>query len=187
MSEKLLLVGSGGLGRVVLEHAIDKYNCSFVDDGYEIGTKICGTKVVGHINDLEALFGEYRKLLVTIGDNVIREKIYMKAEQIGFEFPNIICHSAYVSPFAQIGTGCVLLNNVCVQNGAIVRNGVVLNPGVEIHHDSIVDDYVLIYTNSVIRTMAHIETRAKIGSTCTISNNMTIRPDQIVNDGITEC
>lgn len=36
--EKLLLIGSGGLGRVTLEHALNEYNCAFVDDGYEIDT-----------------------------------------------------------------------------------------------------------------------------------------------------
>lgn len=31
--EKLLLVGAGGFGRVVLEHAIELYDCAFLDDG----------------------------------------------------------------------------------------------------------------------------------------------------------
>ncbi len=49
--EKLLLVGSGGLGRVTLESAIRKYECSFIDDGYEAGTKICDTEVIGHMQE----------------------------------------------------------------------------------------------------------------------------------------
>lgn len=59
-----ILVGSGGFGRVTLEHAMKQYECFFVDDGYKIGTEICGTQVVGHIDDLEILFEEYKKLLV---------------------------------------------------------------------------------------------------------------------------
>ena len=31
--EKLLLVGAGGFGRVVLEHASALYDCAFLDDG----------------------------------------------------------------------------------------------------------------------------------------------------------
>lgn len=186
MMEKLLLVGSGGFGRVTLEHAMKQYECFFVDDGYKIGTEICGTQVVGHIYDLEILFEEYKKLLVTIGDNAFRETVYEKARKIGFEFPNIICNSAYVSPFAKIGKGCIFLNNVCVQNGATIGNGVLLNPGVEIHHDGIVESYALIYANSVVRAKAHVGARAKIGSTCTISNMKQIGMDQVVEDGTTE-
>lgn len=187
MKEKLLLVGAGGFGRVVMEHAIEQqYDVAFVDDGYEVGTEVCGIKIVGHIEDLPTLIRDYKKLVVSIGNNKFRESVYKKAEEIGYDFPNIICKSVYISPFAKVGKGCVFLNNVSIQNGAKVGNGVLLNPGVEIHHDGTVDDYTLIYSNSVVRTMAHIGKRVKIGSTCTISNETVIEEDQIIDDGVTK-
>lgn len=187
MMEKLLLVGAGGFGRVVMEHVIEQqYDVAFVDDGYEVGTEVCGIKIVGHIEDLPTLIRDYKKLVVSIGNNKFRESVYKKAEEIGYDFPNIICKSVYISPFAKVGKGCVFLNNVSIQNGAKVGNGVLLNPGVEIHHDGIVDDYTLIYSNSVVRTMAHIGKRVKIGSTCTISNETVIEEDQIIDDGVTK-
>ena len=154
MKDKLLLVGAGGFGRVALEHAQKQYDCAFVDDGYAAGTIINGAEVVGKISDIARLFGKYKKLIVAIGNNTVREKVYKEAAAIGYSFPNVIVGSAYVSPFAFIGAGCILLNNVVVQNNAKVGNGVILNPGVEVHNDSVVEDYALIYTNSVIRTFA---------------------------------
>ena len=183
MKEKLLLVGAGGFGRVVLEHARLVYDCAFVDDGYAIGTKINGVEVIGKINDIAMLFDEYNKLIVVIGNNILREKIYKEAAAIGYSFPNIVVNSAYISPYATIGTGCIILNNAIVQNNAKVGNGVILNPGVEIHHDSKVEDYVLIYTNSVVRTYAHVGMRAHIGSTLTIGNNVTVLDDGVVENG----
>lgn len=115
-----------------------------MDDRYGIGSEINGIRVVGGIADLKALFQEYKHLVVAIGNNKFREKIYKEGETIGDEFPNIICDSVYVSPFAKMGKGCVFLNNVVIQNGSVVGNGVVHNPGVEIHHDSMVGDYYLI-------------------------------------------
>ena len=185
MKEKLLLVGSGGLGRVVLEHALKEYDCSFVDDGYSIGDSVCGASIVGHISDIDMLYSNYKNLFVSIGDNSLREKIYDRAEKIGYSFPNIIHSSVYISPFARIGKGCLFLNNVVIQNGSSVGNGVILNPGVEIHHDSFIDDYSLIYTNSVIRTLARVGRRSKIGSNCTISNNIVLGKDSILNNGCT--
>ncbi len=70
-----------------------------------------------------------------------------------------------------------ILNNVCIQNGATVGDGVLLSPKVELYHDTIVEDYVLIYANPVIRAMAHIGERVKIGSTCTISNQKRLEAD----------
>lgn len=186
MKEKLLLVGAGGFGRIVMEYAIEQqYDVAFVDDGYDVGEEVCRTKIIGHIEDLPTLFHDYKNLIVAIGSNKFRESVYKKAKEIGYDFPNIICKSVYISPFAKIGKGCVFLNNVCVQNGASVGNGVLLNSGVEIHHDGIIEDYVLIYANPVVRAMAHVEKRVKIGSTCTISNEVVIEPDQIIEDGNT--
>jgi len=106
------LVGAGGFGRVVLEHASRAYDCAFVDDGYEIGAEICGVKVVGNLSDIALLYPEYRFLSVTIGNTFLRDKIYTQAQEIGYEFPNILGCNVYISPYAHVGAGCVILNNV---------------------------------------------------------------------------
>lgn len=98
----------------------------------------------------------------------------LKEGKKAYAFPNLIHSSAYVSPYAKMGWGCVLLNNSVVQNGSTVGNGVLLNPGVEVHHDCSVDDFALIYTNSVVRTYAKVGKRVRIGSNCTICNNATV-------------
>ena len=181
--EKLLLVGAGGFGRVVLEQASLEYDCAFLDDGYEIGTEICGAKVVGKISDIASLYPKYKHLSVTIGNTVLRDSIYSQARLIGYEFPNIVGKNVYISPYAKVGTGCVILNNVTIQNGSIVGNGVILNPGVEIHHDSAVGDYSLIYTNSVVRTYAKVGKRVKIGSNVSVGNEAVVNDDRIIEDG----
>lgn len=181
--EKLLLVGAGGFGRVTLEHAERDYECVFIDDGVPTGTSICGVPVIGTINDLKRLFAQHKKLIVTIGNNTLREKVYKIAESIGYDFPSIIAHSAYISPYASVGKGCIILNNAVVQNGSVVGDGTILNPGVEIHHDSSIGKYVLIYTNSVVRSLAKVGDRAHIGSTLTISNEVVIEADQIIENG----
>lgn len=171
-----MLVGAGGFGRVVSELARQTYDCAFVDDGVEIGSVICGIPVVGHTDALQELFAEYRNLVIVIGNDTVRERIYDTAARIGYHFPNLIVQSAYISPYAKLGWGCVVLNNVVIQNGATVGNGVLLNPGVEIHHDSSVGDYDLIYTNSVVRTYARVGKCVRIGSNVTICNNAVV-PD----------
>ena len=157
--EKLLLVGAGGFGRMVAEQAMLQYDCAFVDDGQSVGGEICGIPVV-----------------VGIGNNQFRAQVYEKAKALDYAFPNIIAPSAYISPYAKLGCGCVVLQNACVQNGASVGDGVLLNAGTEVHCDATVGDYALIYTNSVVRTGATVGNFARIGSNCTICNHATV-PD----------
>ena len=154
--EKLLLVGAGGFGRMVAEQAMLQYDCAFVDDGQLVGVEICGISVVGGLADLPELRKEYSLLVVGIGNNQFRAQVYEKANALGYGFPNIVAPSAYISPYAKLGCGCVVLQNACVQNGASVGNGVLLNAGTEVHCDAAVGDYALIYTNSVIRTGATV-------------------------------
>ena len=180
--EKLLLVGAGGFGRMVAEQAMLQYDCAFADDGQASETEICGIPVVGRINDLPKLCARYKLLVVGIGNNKLRAKVYEKAKLLGYAFPNIIAPSAYISPYAKVGCGCVVLQNACVQNGAVVCNGVLLNAGAEIHCDATVGDYALVYTNSVIRTGATVGSYARIGSNATICNNATVPDAEDVPD-----
>ena len=181
--EKLLLIGAGGFGRVVLEHASTHYDCAFLDDA-EV-TCVDEAPIIGKIEDMECFFPEYKMIVVTIGDNALREKIYKRAAAIGYTFPNIIHPSAYISPHAHIGSGCVILNNAVVQNNARCGNGCILNPGVELHHDSTIGSYCLIYTNSVIRSLTSVGDRVWIGSNATISTSATVSEDAKIEDGET--
>lgn len=181
--EKLLLLGAGGFGRVVLEHAEKEYDCFFLDDGIKTGTVINGVPVIGKIRDMEKFFPAYKLLLVTIGNNKLRQVLYDKALIIGYTFPNIIVSSAYVSPYAILGTGIIVLNNVVIQNNAVIGNGTILNPGVEAHQDSIIGNCCLIYSNSVVRSLANVGNRVYIGSTSTILTGTTVPVDTIINDG----
>lgn len=179
--EKLLLVGAGGFGRVVLEHASAIYDCAFLDDGD--ASIVDEVPVIGKTSEMASFYPEYKWLLVTIGNNKLRERLYKEAASIGYTFPNIIHPTAYVSPHAHIGSGCVILNNAVVQNNAKIGDGCILNPGVEAHHDSTIGNYCLIYTNSVIRSLTHLGDRVWIGSTATISTGAAVPNDAIIEDG----
>lgn len=174
--EKLLLVGAGGFGRMVAEQAMLQYDCAFVDDGQLVGTEICSIPVVGGLADLPELRKEYGLLVVGIGNNRFRAQVYEKVKALGFAFPNIVAPSAYISPYAKLGCGCVVLQNACVQNGASIGNGVLLNAGTEVHCDAAVGDYALIYTNSVVRTGVTVGNFARIGSNVTVCNHAAV-PD----------
>lgn len=84
MRDKLLLVGAGGFGRVVSELARQSYDCAFVDDGVEVGSIVCDIPVVGCTVDLQKLFAEYKNLVIVIGNNTVRERIYDIAKKINW-------------------------------------------------------------------------------------------------------
>ena len=134
-------------------------------------------------DDMASFFPEYKLLLVTIGNNKLRERLYQEAATIGYTFPNIIHPTAYISPHAHIGSGCVILNNAVVQNNAQCGDGCILNPGVELHHDSTIGSYCLIYTNSVVRSLTTVGDRVWIGASSTVTTSAVVEDDTIIEDG----
>ena len=164
------------------EQARLQYEFAFVDDGQAVGTKVCGIPVVGRILDLSTLRSKYDFLVVCIGTNKFRMQIYENAKELGYAFPNIVAPSAYISPFAKIGKGCVILQNACIQSGSTVGDGALINAGTEVHCDAKVGDYTLIYTNSVIRTGASVGKFARIGSNVTVCNNAVVPSEADVPD-----
>lgn len=107
--KRLLLVAAGGFGRSVAEQEMLQYDCAFADDGQAMGTEICSIPVMGGIADLQRLRKDYNLLVIGIGNNKFRAQVYEKAKKIGYSFPNIIASSAYISLYAKIGYGCVVL------------------------------------------------------------------------------
>lgn len=155
--EKLLLIGAGGFGRVVLEHASSLYDCAFLDDGD--AAIVDGVPVIGKTSEMTSFYLEYKLFLVTIGNNKLRERLYMEVVSIGYSFPNNIHLSVYIIPYAHIGSDCVILNNAVVRNNAQCVDGCILNPGLKLHHDSTIGSWCLIYTNSVVRSITHVGDR----------------------------
>ena len=68
--KKLLLVGAGGFGRVVLEHAIALYDCAFLDDGD--ATTVDGAPVIGKADCV----------IVAVGHNEYRSMSMMKIKEL---------------------------------------------------------------------------------------------------------
>ena len=181
--EKLLIIGAGGLGRMTMEAASNKYECFFVDDAYENGNVICNTTVVGKIKDLPDLVKLYKNAIVAIGNNALRESLTNYIVNLRYDVPSIISDKSYISKYSSIGKGSIILPMSCIQNGCSIGCGAVITSLVEIHHDSKIGNYSLIYSNSTIRTNAIVGNKVKIGSNVSVGNDVEIIDDSIIVDG----
>ncbi len=65
-----------------------------------------------------------------------REWLYNEAAAPGLIFPNIIQLTAYISPRAHIGSGCLIQNNAVKQNNARCGSDFIINTGTGGHQDS---------------------------------------------------
>lgn len=109
MGKRLLVLGVGGLGKVVREVALSLLNVDgkpvyeavdFLDDN--------STDAIGKIADLEKYQDQYTDVFCEIGNNTVRKQLLDHAVELGFNVPVLIHPTACISPSAVIEAGTVV-------------------------------------------------------------------------------
>lgn len=158
--EKIIIVGAGGHGRVVIDAALSNSQLEiigFLDDGeVEI---ILGIVKLGKISDIEK-FKKY-KFHIAIGNNNFRERL---SNEIGVESLITIVHpTAYISRDSEIGRGCYIGAGSIINSKSKLGNNVIVNTGSIVEHDCVLEDCshlsyrVLLGSGTIIKETVYIE------------------------------
>lgn len=173
MKEKILLVGGGGHCKSVIDviEQEGKYEIAGVIDKEElIGSKIFGYEIIGCDNDLVNLYLKYSNALVTIGQirsNRIRVKLFKKLKVIGYSLPVVISPLAYVSKYAKISEGTVIMHQALVNASANIGINCIINTKALIEHDVTIGSHCHISTATVINGGVMVKENSFIGSNTT--------------------
>ena len=120
----LILVGGGGHCKSVLEAAESAgYSIlGVLDMPEEVGKEILSTKVIGTDDDIPA-YVDIAEFVITVGfikNPAIRIILYNKIKEAGGKLATVVASTAYVSKYAEIGEGTVVLHQAFVNAGAKV-------------------------------------------------------------------
>ena len=173
MKEKIVLIGGGGHCHSVIDviEQTNKYEIiGIVDIKENIGKKVLPPQIIACDDDLEELFKTCKNAIITIGHiktNELRKKLFEKAKNIGFDFPNIISPLAYVSKHSFIDEGTVVMHHALVNANAKIGKNCIINTKALIEHDCIVEDNCHISTASVINGGVIVKNDSFVGSNST--------------------
>ena len=148
----ILILGAGGHARVVADILLRAHEqaeqgaegdnstllpAGFVDDDPDLaGTTILGLPVVGSIDRLGDI--EHDAVIVAVGDNHARARIFSRMEAAGERIANAIHPGAVVAPDVLLGQGVMVCAGVVVNTGAVIGDDVILNTGCTVdHHNEI--------------------------------------------------
>ncbi len=176
----LCLFGAGGHGRVVagIARRIWRGKVIFGDNNLTVGTLVDGTKVeVSNLSDV----GKYN-VLVTVGENRIRRKLQMQADQLGLKCAFLVADTA--SYFASDpGGGSTILTSTVVNPGAKIGRGVIINTGAIVEHDSTINDFCHLAPNSLVLGGCTLDNDVFLGANSTVLQGLYICPDVIIGAG----
>ncbi|MEL0613783.1 acetyltransferase [Marinomonas arenicola] len=115
----------------------------------------------------------------------IRKNVTEKFLALGYEFETVISSEAFISPFAEIGSGVQILTKAVVQTGARIDEHSIINSGVIIEHDANISSYCHMAPNSTICGQATVASCVFVGANATVIQSIRIRQGAVVGAGVT--
>ena len=185
----LLIVGAGGHALSCID-VIEQENkfkiAGLVGLEKEVGTTVKGYKVIATDSELPNLARLYPSALVTVGQIKIVElriNLYKKCVEAGFTLETVISPQAYVSPYANVGKGSIIMHGAIINTSAKIGNNCIINSRALIEHGSSVGDNSHISTGVIINGDVVIGNNCFIGSGCIVKENISIGSDCLIGMG----
>ncbi|PPB70945.1 acetyltransferase [Campylobacter hyointestinalis subsp. hyointestinalis] len=186
--ENIVLVGGGGHCKSVIDviELQGNFDIFGIVDNQNVGNSVLHHKIIGQDGDLKSIFKECKKAIVCVGQIKSpepRARLFELLKKIGFELPVIISPLAYVSKYASIEEGSIIMHHALVNSNAKIGKNCIINTKALIEHDAIIGDNCHISTASVVNGGTRIEKNSFFGSNSMARENIKIDENSVIGGG----
>jgi len=112
-------------------------------------------------------------VFIGVGDNKLRESVFLYLNEKGISFPVLKHPSANIAGSVTIGKASVIMPGATINALSKIGNGVICNSSSVIEHECIIENF------------AHIGPGAVLAGNISIGNNSFIGANSVVRQGIT--
>lgn len=189
MKEKIVILGSGGHARSVLDAIISRGEFDVVgavspqgSDAWYRGFPRVGSDEVLPLL-LESGCRKAALGLGHLGDPAQRESLFSYAKSLGFRFPPIIDPTAIVAGDAEIGEGAFVGKAAVLNANASVGKIAIVNSGSLVEHDCSVADGAHVAVRSVLCGGVTVGAGSFVGANATVIQGVSIGAGAIVGAG----
>jgi len=155
------LYGASGHAKVVVD--ILKSSNNYLIHGFFDDNKLMkdfqGIKFLGKLEEWNVTNKD--KILITIGDNLIRKKI---TDSVKMAFFKAIHKSAIVSSSSNIEEGTVVMANTIINSESNIGKHCIINTASVIEHDCIIENFVHISPNATLAGNVKVGEGTHIGT-----------------------
>jgi acetyltransferase EpsM len=158
MGNNIYLYGASGHCKVIFD--ILKSNGENIEAILDDHPKEATLFNIPIIHSMDCIDLSDKRLIISIGDNVIRKKI---AKAMNTHFHTAIHAMAIVSTFSEIGEGTVVMAGAIINPATSIGKHCIINTGAVIEHDCVIQDYVHISPNVSLAGDVTVEKGSHIG------------------------
>lgn len=180
MAERLVVFGSGGHAKVVLDAVLarspERQVIILDDDPQAIGKTVLGIEVAGSRDLLSRM--EAAPVVPAIGNNLNRSELVRWLDQSGYGLEAVIHPAATVAASAEIAPGAFVAAGAIVNAEATIGSGAIVNTGATVDHDCLIGEAAHIAPG------AHLCGAVRIGARTLVGVGASICPGVAVCDGV---
>lgn len=187
--KNLILIGGGGHCKACIDviEETEKFNIVGVLDKPEfVGKSVLGYNILGGDDMIEPLVQENHEFLITVGQirtHQIRYGLYGKLLECNASLATVISPRAYVSKYALIGPGTIIMHDALVSVDARVGQNCIINSKALIEHDVVVGDHCHISTGAVVNGNVFVKHGVFWGSNAVSREGVVVEPMSFVQAG----
>ena len=188
--DEIILVGAGGHARSCMDviELTGLYKIAgLVEKNDANSNESLGYPVLGTDDDLSDLRKEYKFALVSVGQiksAEIRIKLFQLLREMDYALPAIVSPRAYISKYAQIGDGTIIMHDAIVNANARIGKNCIINSKVLVEHDAIIGDHCHIATGAIVNGEVTIGSESFIGSRAVTKQSISIGNNCVIGAGI---
>jgi len=158
---RLIILGAGGHGKVVADLArqTGQYEkIFFLDDNSQ------DAEVLGKCSQYLEFQSADTEMYPAFGNNTVRIQWENKLLEAGIRLAKIIHPLAYVSPLAEVASGCVIMPYAVVNTGTKIKKACIINIGAMVDHDCILEEGCHLAPGAIVKGENHLSEGTKIDS-----------------------
>jgi acetyltransferase EpsM len=183
----LFIYGASGHAKVIIDAVIKegKYRIvGIIDDDPNLWKgEFCGYPVIGEENVLKDKTYRDTRLVLAIGDNAARQKLWQTINASGYELACAVHPSAQIGRNVFIGVGTVIMANTAINSGTKIGENVIINTGATVDHDCVLEDYVHISPGTHLAGNVHVGELTHIGIGASVVQGVKIGRNVIIGAG----
>lgn len=186
--KKIVLIGAGGHCKVIIDiiKSTNEYEIIGVTDK-NAKENLLNVPIIGDDSVLQQLYNkgtQYAFISIGALNNMnIRNDIYIKLKNIGFNLPVLIHKTAVLSSFSQVDEGTCVMAGAIVNPGVYIGKNCIINTGSIVEHDCKIGDNTHISPNACLGGGVKIGDNSHIGISSTIIQGMSIGNNVTIGGG----
>ena len=182
MSDRIVIIGAGGHGKVIADIARKNgyTDILFLDDNAAI-TECGGYPTEGACELLSRYLD--RDFVIAIGNPQTRRAFHEQIVEAGGNVVKLVHPGAVVGDGVTIGEGTVVMAGAVINPGTEIGRGAIINTCASVDHDCRVGEFTHISPGAHIAGTVRIGDRTWIGVGATVVNNVQITQDCIIGAG----